>query len=431
MNRSPGALVLAVGIVALEFAAAVSSFVSSTLLPVVTRDLHARDELALLVAGSTLGMFVALPLASRIVHALGTSGTPTAGIVAYVGGLIVAATSTHAWVFALGQFSGGLASGLLAVFGVSSAIRQLDDALRIRVVAASSAMWILPALVGPAATLGLDHLVGWRWTLLVPVPVVLVGRVLVVRAADPDPKERRPHRPLGRTLLIPLGVSGIVFGGAWWPLPVVGTSIALVGVATLLPAGTARLVRGTQAAVAALLLFAAGYFGADSLITVLLTDGYRTSLADAAVVLSGAPLAWALTGVIVPRFLRSQGMARLPTIGLVLSAVGVAVVGGALVVAPLFGVVLGAWTIAGIGVGLAYPGLYLRATTTGSSGFGPAELAAAAITAESFGGLIGRSAGGALSSVAGTAGLVVCYLLFAVFVAGAALAAMRATPTDR
>jgi len=152
-TRPTGSLVLAVGIVALEFAAAVTRFVSSTLLPLVVHDLHARGQLALLVAGSTLGMFVALPLASRVLAALGTRGALAVGVVAYVGGLILSATAGHAWVFALGQFCGGLASGLLAVFGVSAAIRHLDDALRVRVVAASSAMWIVPALVGPAATL--------------------------------------------------------------------------------------------------------------------------------------------------------------------------------------------------------------------------------------------------------------------------------------
>ena len=68
-------MLLAVSIVALEFAAAVSSFVSSTKLPTVARDLQARDRLALLVAGSTLGLFAALPLATRVVHRLGPRGT--------------------------------------------------------------------------------------------------------------------------------------------------------------------------------------------------------------------------------------------------------------------------------------------------------------------------------------------------------------------
>ncbi|GIJ74796.1 MFS transporter [Virgisporangium ochraceum] len=425
-TRPPGALALAVGIVALEFAAAVTTFVASTLLPVIARDLDARGDLGLLLAGSTLGLFVALPLAGRVVRRLGGRRTLTVGLAGYLGGLAVTATAAHAWVFALGQFCGGAAGGLLAVFGFSSAIRNFDDALRMRVVAASSAMWIVPALVGPAATLGLEHLVGWRWTLLAPVPIVLAGRLLVVRAARPDGRERGGDRPLG--LLVPLGVAALVLG-RWWPLQVAGAAVALVGVAAILPRGTPVLRRGTPAALGALLLFGVGYFGADSLITLLLTDGYRTSLARAAVVLGAAPLAWALTSLVVPRL--TSRTRYLPPLGLTLTAVGVATMAATLVLSRSFGVALVAWTATGIGVGLAYPGLYIRATTAGATGLTATQLATAAITAETFGSLLGRAAGGAIGSLGAPRGLVVSYGVFAVVLAAAAVAATRSRAPER
>lgn len=428
--RAPGAVMLAVGIVALEFAAAVASFVASTLLPVVTGELGARDQLALLVAGSTLGLFVALPLSGQAVRTLGARGTLGIGIVAYVGGLVVAATARHAWVFALGQLAAGLASGLLAVFGVSSAIRHLDEALRVRVVAASSAMWILPAMVGPAATLGLEHLIGWRWTLLVPVPVVLAGRVLIVRATRDEPPGTGEQRPLGRTLLVPIGVAGIVFGADWWPIAMAGAVVALAGVTAIMPAGTGRLTRGTPAALAAMTLFAIGYFGADSLITVLLTDAYRTSLGQAAVVLSAAPLAWALTSLVVLRFVRGKAKARFPVVGLSMSTLGVLSVAVSTMTTPTFTVALAGWTVAGVGVGLAYPALYILSTTAGTSTLDAAELATAVITAEAFGGLLGRAAGGAISSLGG-AGLGAAYVLFAAALATGVFAATRTAAAHR
>jgi MFS family permease len=432
-QRPAGAMLLAGGIVALEFAAAVSRFVASTLLPTVARDLDARDQLGLLVTGSTLGLFVALPLATRVVRRLGSRGTLTTGMVAYLGGTAVAAASSTAWQFALGQFAGGLASGLLAVFGISSAIQHLDEALRVRVVAASSAMWIVPALVGPAATLALEHLVGWRWTLLVPVPVVLIGRVLIMRAARPDKDEERQDRPLWRTLLVSIGVAALVLSGghrSWWPVAAVGTGIALAGVAAIMPAGTIRLRRGTPAALGAMLWFATGYFGADSLITVLLTDGYGTSVARAAIVLSAAPLAWALTSLLVPR-LRDQGRQPSPAVGLALTASGVAVLAGTLLVSTAFGAALLAWTLAGVGVGLAYPSLYILCTPTVAGGIGAAELATAVITAEAFGGVLGQAAGGAvvwLSATVGlprSGGLTAAYGMFALFLFASAMAAAR------
>ncbi|OZM69945.1 MFS transporter [Amycolatopsis antarctica] len=421
-GRPAGALPLAVGIVALEFAAAVTSFVASTLLPVVTADLGARDRLALLVAGATLGLFVALPLAGRTVRLLGAARTLAVGVAVYLGGVALAATATYAWTFALGQFAGGVASGLLAVFGVSTAIRHLDEALRIRVVAASSAMWILPAMVGPAATLGLEHLVGWRWALLIPVPFVLAGRVLVVRATRGEQSSPGQVRPLRRALLAPVGVAGVVLGTGWWPIAAVGTLVAIVGVSAIMPSGTGSLARGTPAALAAMTLFAVGYFGADSLITVLLTDTYRVTLGEAAVVLGAAPLAWALTSLTVPRFVRGAAKHRFPVLGLAVAAGGVLATA---VGAPSFAAALIGWTATGIGVGLAYPALYILATTPGTDGPDPGELAAAVITAEAFGGLFGRATGGVISS--GTPDLGTTYLVFAAVLLLAAYAATRST----
>ncbi|MFS8097280.1 MFS transporter [Lentzea alba] len=407
---------LAIGVVSLEFAAAVSTFVSSTLLPAIVRDLSARDSVELLIAGSTLGLFVALPLATRVVRRIGPRGTLAVGMVAYLAGTAASAVSRSAWVFAAGQFASGCASGLLAVFGISAAIQHLDDQWRMRVIAASSAMWLLPALVGPAATLALEHLVGWRWTLLVPVPVVIAGRMLILRASSGAHSDDASERPLWRTLLVPLGVSGVVLSD-WWPLALVGLTVALVGVASLMPAGTLRLKRGAPAALVVMTLFGVGYFGADSLITVLLTDGYGTSMARAAVVLSAAPLAWSVTSLTVPR-LRSLGKEPPPAVGLSLTAVAVGVLA---LGAPSFPVALVAWTLGGMGVGLAYPSLYLRCTS--GAEFGATELAAAVITAEAFGLLLGRAVGGAIVSV-GELGLA--YGMFAVFLGLGAILAVRA-----
>jgi MFS family permease len=396
---------LAVGVVALEFAAAVSQFVSSTLLPTVAGALDARGHLGLLLAGSTLGLFVALPLAPAVLHRLGSRRTLLAGLLACVGGAVVSATAGTPWVYAAGRAGGGFGGGLLAVFGVSAVIRQLDEAVRARVVAASSAMWIVPAFVGPPGTLALQHAVGWRWALLAPLPVVLAGRFLVAGAArgadEPAP------RPVGRTLLVPAGVAVLLLAHQA-ALVALGAAVALAGVAGLLPAGTARAARGLPAALAAMLLFATGWFGADGLITVLLTDGYGTSVARAAVVLSAAPLAWAVTSLIRP------GRAH-PSVGLALAAGGVAV----LAATDGYAVGLAAWTAAGVGIGLAYPGLYVRCTSSDRA----SEAATAVITAEAFGSLLGMAAGGAAVSLAG---LVPAYLAFAAVLAAAAVAALRA-----
>jgi len=257
--------------------------------------------------------------------------------------------------------------------------------------------------------LALEHAVGWRWALLAPVPIVLAGRFLVAGAVRTAPDEPA-RRPVGRTLLIPAGVAVLL--AARSPLLVlVGAAVALVGVARLMPAGTARLRSGAPAALAAMTLFGTGWFGADGLVTVLFTDGYGTSVGRAAIALSAAPLAWAVTSLAVRRKVP-------PAVGLGLAAAGVAVVGSS----SSYGLGLVAWTVAGAGVGLMYPGLYLRCTPAG----GPAAaLATAVITAEGFGALLGSAAGGVLAS---GAGLSTAYAAFAAVLVLAALAATRSAP---
>lgn len=418
---------LAVGIVALEFGAAITSFVASTLLPVIAADLDARNRLGLLIAGSTLGLFVALPLATRVIRRIGASAGLTLGAAGYLGGLAVAASSTTAWTFAAGQFSAGLSSGLLGVFGIGAAIEHLEDRVRERVVAASAAMWILPALVGPAATLGLEHLVGWRWTLVAPVPIVLIGRVLVVRVVRRSAATTATSaRPLGPTLLVPLGAALVVFGFGGWPVAALGCLLALAGTVAIMPRGTAALRRGTPAALAAMVLFAFGYFGADSLVTVLLTDGYAAGLGHAAIVLSAAPLAWGVTSLCATALRRRWNGRRFPVVGLSLASAGTAGLTALLVTTPSVPIAVASWAVAGMGVGLAYPSLYLMASTAGSSGFTATELATAVITAEAIGGLLGRATGGALTSTASTGGLTATYLTYSIALATAALVAVRA-----
>lgn len=425
------ALMLAVGVVALELAAAVSTFVAGTLLPVIERDLSAQRQLPLLLAGGTIGMFTALPLSSRIIARFAPGQVLMVGLLMTGAGSGLAAAAPNAWVFGGGRFVTGFAGALLAVFGFSAATRHLEDSLRLKIVAAMSAMWILPATVGPSATLAVEHLAGWRFALLLPLPLIVLGRLLVVRAVPVEQPEPGPERPLTYTLLVPLGVAaGVVLTqtGVWYLAPL-ALGVALVGFFALMPSGTARLSPVAPAALAGLTLFGFGYFGANSLVTLLFTQTFGTTLVQAGVALSGAPVAWALASLVATR-MGPQGAPPVWGMGLAAASVAVMAVlglgGGPWIPA------LVAWTLAGLGIGLSYPGLYVRATT-GDVSITASQLATAAITTESFGGLVGSTVGGALGSLSSGMGLdrsaAWCWAFvgFAVFLAFAAVAANRST----
>ncbi len=426
------AVVFGTGVVALEFAAAVATLVVTTLLPFVARDLDATDQLALLVSGSTVGLFTAMAVAPAILDRVGGRLALTAGLALTLAGGTWTATAGSAWSFAGGRLVTGFAAGLLAVFGVSAAIKHLGERIRLRVIAASTAMWIVPGLIGPTAAVGLEHLVGWRWSILLPMPIVLLGRLLILRTTPPRSEpEAYAANPVGRTLLVPLGVAGFVaFNEAeLWPVALPALGMAVAGFAALMPPGTLRLRRGAPSALAGLTLFGVGYFGATSLVTLALTDVLRASLAQAGWALGSAPVAWALTTMTIPT-LRDRGLAPSPTVGFAVTTVGVVATSVLLLTGAAYPLALIAWTAVGAGVGATYPTLYLRATTPDRSTDANA-LASAVITTESFGGLVGSTAGGALVSASMVAGIPsrtgygLAYLGFAAALGLATLAAAR------
>ena len=77
-------------------------------------------------------------------------------------------------------------------------------------VAERSGRLVLPALVSPSATIAREHVVGWRLTLLSPVRLMVLGRLLVVRSVPQQEADVEVHRPVARTLLVPVGVAGFV-----------------------------------------------------------------------------------------------------------------------------------------------------------------------------------------------------------------------------
>lgn len=389
------ARLLATGIVILEFGTAVTTFVAATLLPVIVRDLEAGSQISVLVSGGTVGLFLAMPVAGYIVTSLGTRVTLAAGLILTVVGGVVSATATTAWIFGAGRLTSGLAGGVLAIFGLSAAVRYLHDSLRKRVIAISASMWILPGLIGPALTAGLEHLTGWRVTMLVPVVLVVLARILILRAV-PGNVSDRSERPLLATFFVPIGIVGfIAFDDRHW-LAWSSLVAACVGFLALMPKGFSAFRPGAPAGLAGLTLFSFGFFGATTLVTLLFTSVYGVSLAFAGVALGVAPVAWALASLTQDR-LEARGIAPNPTPAVVVCALCVAAIGpfGAVGLPFLLGGCL--WAVAGASVGIFYPTLYLRATTP-SDVLNETQVATAAVSAEAYGSLLGGALGGTLIS---------------------------------
>jgi hypothetical protein len=215
------------------------------------------------------------------------------------------------------------------------------------------------------------------------------------------------NRRLFASLRLAAGV-GLVLWAAGLQILLLGILIGAVGVVlaapalrTLLPQGTFTGRTGLPAAVAVRGLIAVGFFGSEALIPLGLSTqrGLPPSLVGLA--LTAGALAWVagswiqdraelLSGGSVPQRALRVGF------GLLLIAGGIAVV-GAVILSPSLPVelVVVAWGVSGLGMGLAYPGSTL--TALGGAESGQEGSAAASLqVAETVGIASGTGAVGAL-----------------------------------
>jgi MFS family permease len=403
---------LAVGVLLLEFSAGVTVYISAAVVPVVIADLHAAREYPLVVSATSVGLFASLAVAARLLRRIGPRPVLAIGLATTVAGAVVSAAAGSAMVFAVGRLAASLGSGLLGVFGTTAVIAAVPQGYRIRLLALTSAMWIIPGMVGPASAVAVLHAIGWRWTLLLALPLVLAARILVGRAGlrampaggtgrDED-SGVRSDRPLLLTLLLPAGMALFVFGSAGplgsWSL--IGLVIATAGAIALLPPGTVRLADGPPRYLALLAVVAVGYFGADALLTAIGTRADGLALMWVSVALGAAAVCWSLGSMVQPRISGSHGQ-RTGTV--MVSGIAVMAVGAvAVVVLQRTGAISGpallaTWCVTGAGMGLAYPILYFRATTvTETQRWDAGTLATAVLVAESTGSVLGGAVGSAI-----------------------------------
>ncbi len=120
----------------------------------------------------------------------------------------------------------------------------------------------------------------------------------------------------------------------------------------LVPAGTVRLRAGMPAAVAARGLLTFAFFGTDAFVSLAVTDALDQPIWVAGLTLTLSTLAWTAGAWLQERVVVERGPRWLVRRGLALIAVAIAGTIVGLSVGPA--VVVAAWTLAGLGMGLSY-----------------------------------------------------------------------------
>ena len=437
-------LVLSITFVASEALAVV------TVMPLVAQDLGGLHLYGWVFSAFMLGSVVGIVAAGREADRRGPAIPFVAGLVLFGAGLAVAGLAPSMDVLVAGRVLQGLGAGAVPSVAYAAIGRSFPGPLQARMMAVLSTAWVVPGLAGPAVAAEVAHVFGWRWVFLGLLPVVAVAGAIAVPAlirlgppgAGPVQERQVIHGIVvaaGATMILagltliagsgtPAAGRAISTAAAGAALIVAGVAAGLPALRRLVPAGTLTARPGLPATILSRGLLTFTFFGADAYVTLAITAVRHRSPLVAGIAVTGATLGWTAGAWVQARLSETWPGRRFVRIGLVIVLAGIA--GMVLVLQPHVPVAVGlvAWTVAGLGMGLAYAPLslmMLRHAPPGREGRASASLNLADV----LGTALGIGVGGA--AVAAGAGRNLPLGIAAAFAASAAVGVVALMVTRR
>jgi MFS family permease len=399
---------LTAGLLILEAVIAIEALMVVTILPAIRADLSGLSLYGWALAASAFGAFGAIPVGGRAVDRFGPRRPFAAMLTLFGAGLVLAALAPSMLVVAVGRFLQGVAAGGLYAVSLGAVVKTYPQRLRPRVLALLASMWILPGLFGPPLGAAIATAVGWRWAFVAPMPVLVTAAWLVLPALAGRPQATgTTGLPLRWPLQLTVG-AGLFLGGLTDPSPAsyvlcpAGLVLAVPALAHIVPAGTFRARPGIPAAAASAFLLSAAYFAVDGFVPLMLTGVRGFSVAAASVVVASATVAWSAGSWWQSRRAETWSAGALVALGATLIASGALAVAGGLLYLPAVTIYIG-WTVAGIGMGIAFPTIPL-AVMAAATGGGEAEVLSSSLLMDTLGVAVGAGLGGAGVALARAAG---------------------------
>ena len=408
-RRLTAGLVLTITLVAFE------ALAISTVLPVVSDDLGGLSLYGWVFSGFFLGSLLGIVAAGQLADSHGTALPFAAGLVLFTAGLVAGGLAPSMGFLVAARVAQGIGAGAIPAVAYASVGRAYPPALRPRVFAVFSSAWVIPGLVGPAASSGIAGGLGWRAVFLALLPFVAIAAAITLpaltRFADGPVSEgtgglpgAAPEEAPGRrrvaAVALTIGVAAVLAALNGPPvavavgLAVVGTPLAVRAFLHIVPAGTLRLAPGIPAAIAIKGILTFAFFGADAYVSLAFQEvrGQPTWVAGAA--LTGTTVAWTAAAWVQERVIHRTGPRWLVRRGFLLVAVGT--LGMLAVLGPLpIPVAVAVWSVAGFGIGLAYSPISVTVLDLAAAGKEGAASASVQLC-DVLGTALGTGAAGAL-----------------------------------
>lgn len=355
-----------IGAVALVSLLAFEAMAVAAAMPAIAAALHGIGLYALAFGGMLATSVFGMVLAGRSCDRHGPRRATAAGLVVFSAGLLLAGFAGHMGWLVAGRIVQGLGGGMLGVALYVGMGQVVPQRLHPRLFAMMAAAWVLPGLFGPLLAAWLVDQWGWRAVFLVVAAAVPLAAALLLPAFA-----RLPTAPGARRMpadqrigWAALGAAGALLlhaasqaGSALLTLPVLvlGLVAATAAARHLLPRGSLAAAPGLPAVIVLRGLLAAAFASAEVFVPLLLTRERGWSLAEAGLTLSAGAVLWSAGSAVQARIERAQHRRRGLQAGFVAVTIGIA-----LAAAPLFtgvptGVLVAGWSLAGFGIGLAFP----------------------------------------------------------------------------
>ena len=357
---------LTLGLFLLEVLGAVQILVVTTVMPAVLADLGGLNLYGWAFSAAGLATVMAIPLTGTAVDRFGPARPLALMLCVFAGGTVLAGLAPTMPIFVLGRFVQGAGAGAEYAVSIGAIAKRYPETHRARVLALLAAAWIVPGLIGPFFGAVLAQTIGWRWAFFAPLPLLALAAAMVFPGLrESAPEERFEPAATGLRWPVQAAVgSGAILAGLgqveWWSVPA-----AVVGVALTVPAvrhlivGDSRAARRSLAwALTAGFLLGFSFFTTDGFVPLMLTHLRALTYVQASLVITFATIAWTTGSWWQSRAVATIPLPRLVRWGAVVVAVGTVGVAAGLGSAPLV-IPFVAWTLAGLGMGVAYPTMYL------------------------------------------------------------------------
>ena len=351
---------LTVGLVLVVTMVAFEALAVATALPKTVDELGGVSLYGWTFSAFMLGNLIGITVAGHQADVRGPAPPLVAGLVLFAAGLVICGAAPTMAVVVIGRAVQGLGAGAVPALAYVAIGRAYPEALRPRMFAVMSTAWVVPGIIGPGVAGFVAEHLSWRLVFLGLLPLLPLGGGLLIPELRRLGPTAAPSPSQTRTAVRLAAGTGLFLGGlglhslVGLPLVAAGALVGFPALRRLLPPGALRAAPGLPAAVTMRSLQTFSFFGAEAFLPLMLTSVRGQSTTVAGLALTAATLSWTAGAWVQARLATRRSVRSVSVAGLVLLAVGIAVIATVLLDDVPVAMAAAGWGVAGLGMGLSY-----------------------------------------------------------------------------